>query len=122
MSPEGAQAAYGPMSCLRPFGAYEFFFLCFPGAEAPGFMPTPPSGLAFETPSEPLLRAGPRRLRLLLRLRLRLHPRLIQHRPPGLVLGLLDHPPHVGQQLPGVVDDAVLDRIADAADPHRLVL
>ena len=51
LGPEGAQAAYGPIELPAPLRGLCIFFLCFPGAKAPGFMPTPPSGLAFETPS-----------------------------------------------------------------------
>ena len=44
----------------------------------------------------------------------------VGRRRPASVLLLLDHGRHVGQQLLRVVDDAVLDRVLDAADPFRL--
>ena len=43
-----------------------------------------------------------------------------QLRDAALRLLLLHHPRHVRQQLPRVVDDAVLDRVLDAADPLGL--
>jgi hypothetical protein len=43
-------------------------------------------------------------------------------RPAGFLFRLTDDFPDIAEELFGVVDDAVLDRVADSADAHDLVV
>src|SRR3954466_14621493 len=120
MSPEGATAdQHSEENCRRPVGALDMAWDRLPGADAPGYMPAPLSGLAEvgastgeALPLLPLLPLAEQHLPL-------------QDRPLGAVEGVEEAARRHVPALAGPADlglDLVADLLQDAPVEHSLVV